>query len=74
MLPMTAGSAPDKNDGSTLPPMFLLGTNNGMMQMVYWCDFEEPQLDEEYPEYLKSSIRLGKFRRNFAAMPPSTPN
>lgn len=68
MLPMTAGSAPDKNDGSTLPPMFLLGTNNGMMQMVYWCDFEEPQLDEEYPEYFEEQHQAWevqeKFRRN----------
>ena len=68
MLPMTAGSAPDKNDGATLPPMFLLGTNNGMMQMVYWCDFEEPQLDEEYPEYFEEQHQAWevqeKFRRN----------
>ena len=50
ILSMTAGSTPDKNDVTTSPPMFLLGTNNGMMQMVYWCSVEEPQLDEEYPE------------------------
>ena len=48
---MTAGSGPDKNDGSTLPPMFLLGNNGGMKQMVYWCYIEEPQLDEDYSEY-----------------------
>ena len=64
---MTAGSGPDKKDGTT-PPMFLLGSNNGMMQMVYWCDFEEPQLDEEYPEYFEEAHRAWaiqeQFRRN----------
>ena len=68
ILSMTGGSGSDKKDGSTLPPMFLLGTNNGMMQMVYWCDFEEPQLDEEYPEYFEEAHRAWaiqeQFRRN----------
>ena len=68
ILPMTAGSGPDKNDGTTLPPMFLLGTNNGMMQMVYWCEFNEPQFDEEYAEYYEEWHRgwetQDRFRRN----------
>ena len=68
VLPMTAGSAPDKNDGTTLPPMFLLGTNNGMMQMVYWTNPDEPQLDEEYPEYFEEQHQAWEvqeqFRRN----------
>ena len=68
ILPMTAGSGPDKNDGSTLPPMFLLGNNGGMKQMVYWCYIEEPQLDEEYPEYYKEAHQAleiqEQFRRN----------
>ena len=62
---MTAGSGPDKNDGSTLPPMFLLGNNNGMMQMVYWCYIEEPQLDEEYPEYYKEAHQAWEFQEQF---------
>ncbi len=62
---MTAGNDPDKNDGSTLPPMFLLGTNNGMMQMVYWCYIEEPQLDEEYPEYYKEAHQAWKIQEQF---------
>ena len=68
MLPMTAGSAPDKNDGSTLPPMFLLGTNDGMMQMVYWCDLEEPQFNEDYADYYEEIHQAWaiqeQFRRN----------
>ena len=68
ILSLTAGSAPDKKDGTTPPPMFLLGTNNGMMQMVYWCYLEEPQLDEEYPEYFEEAHRAWdtqeQFRRN----------
>ena len=68
ILPMTAGSGPDKNDGSTLPPMFLLGTSDGMMQMVYWCGIEEPQLDEDYADYYEEAHRAwamqDKFRRN----------
>jgi hypothetical protein len=30
--------------------MFLLGTNDNMMQMVYWCNLKEPQRDEDYAE------------------------
>ena len=62
---MTAGSGPDKNDGSTLPPMFLLGNNGGMMQMVYWCYIEEPQLDEEYPEYYKEAHQAWEIQEQF---------
>ena len=65
ILPMTAGSGPDKNDGSTLPPMFLLGNNGGMMQMVYWCYIEEPQLDEEYPEYYKEAHQAWEIQEQF---------
>ena len=65
ILSMTAGNDPDKSDGSTLPPMFLLGTNNGMMQMVYWCYIEEPQLDEEYPEYYKEAHQAWEIQEQF---------
>ena len=68
ILTLTAGSAPDKKGGTTLPPMFLLGTNNGMMQMVYWCDLEEPQLDEDYADYYEEIHQAwalqDQFRRN----------
>ena len=68
ILPMTAGSGPDKNDGATLPPMFLLGTNDGMMQMVYWCDLEEPQFNEDYADYYEEIHQAWaiqeQFRRN----------
>ena len=50
ILSMTAGSAPSKKSEATLPPMFLLGTNDDMMQMVYWCNLKEPQRDEEYAD------------------------
>lgn len=65
ILPTTAGSGPDKNGGTTPPPMFLLGTNNGMMQMVYWCYLEEPQLDEEYPEYFEEAHRAWEIQEQF---------
>ena len=68
ILPMTAGSGPDKNAGTTLPPMFLLGTNDGMMQMVYWCDLEEPQFNEDYADYYEEIHQAWaiqeQFRRN----------
>ena len=50
MLSMTAGNAPSEKSEATLPPMFLLGTNDNMMQMVYWCNLKEPQRDEDYAE------------------------
>ena len=38
---------------TTLPPMFLLGSNNGMMQMVYWIDLKEPKLNEDNAEFFE---------------------
>lgn len=68
MLPMTAGSGPENKNGATPPPMFLLGNNNGLMQMVYWANLEEPQLDEEYPEFYQEEHQgwelQEQFRRN----------
>ena len=63
-LPVMAGSGPDKNDGTT-PPMFLLGSNNGMMQMVYWCFLDEPKMDEEYPEYYKEAHQAWELQEQF---------
>ena len=62
---MTAGNGPDKKNGTTPPPMFLLGTNNGMMQMVYWTSFDEPQLDEEYPEFYEEQHQDWEFQEQF---------
>ncbi len=68
IFPVTAGSGPGKKSGDTPPPMFALGTSNGMMQMVYWTEPEEPQLDEEYPEYYEEAHQAWeiqeRFRRN----------
>ncbi len=50
MLSLTANGAPSKKGEATLPPMFLLGTNNNMMQMVYWCNLKEPQPDEDFAD------------------------
>ena len=56
-------------DGS-LPPMFLLGNYEGLMQMVYWSDSEEPQYDEEYAEFYDREYQgwalQETFRRNAA--------
>lgn len=65
ILPLMAGSGPDKKGGTTLPPMFLLGNNNGMMQMVYWTYVEEPQMDEEYPEYYEEAHRAWELQEQF---------
>ena len=65
ILPMTAGSAPDKKNGATPPPMFLLGTNNNLMQMVYWSNIEEPEFDEEYPEYYEEAHQAWELQELF---------
>ena len=35
----------------TLPPMFLLGTSDGMMQMIYWAEQKEPVINEDNAEF-----------------------
>ena len=65
ILTLTAGSAPDKKSGTTPPPMFLLSENNGMMQMVYWSYLEEPQKDEEYPEYYEDAHQAWELQERF---------
>ena len=65
ILPMTAGSGPDKKDGTTTPPMFLLANSNGMMQMVYWTDLDEPQLDEDYSEYYDEVHQAWELQEQF---------
>ena len=65
ILTLTAGSAPDKKGGTTLPPMFLLGNSNGMMQMVYWTSHEEPQKDEDYPEYYDDAHQAWELQERF---------
>ena len=65
ILPMTAGSGPDKKNGATPPPMFLLGTNNNLMQMVYWSNIEEPEFDEEYPEYYEEAHQAWELQELF---------
>ncbi len=62
---MTAGSGPDKKDGTTTPPMFLLANSNGMMQMVYWTDLDEPQLDEDYSEYYDEVHQAWELQEQF---------
>ena len=65
ILTLTAGSAPDKKGGTTLPPMFLLGNSNGMMQMVYWTNLEEPQKDEDYAEYYDDAHQEWELQERF---------
>ena len=65
ILTLTAGSAPDKKGGTTLPPMFLLGNSNSMMQMVYWTSPEEPQKDEDYPEYYDDAHQAWELQERF---------
>lgn len=58
------------NDDNAAPPMFLLGNYQGLMQMVYWSEAEEPQFDEEYAEFYDRAHQewalQESFRRNAA--------
>ena len=65
---MIAGNGADKKSGTTPPPMFVLGNNQGHLQMVYWTYADEPQMNEEYPEFYEEEHQRWelqeKFRRN----------
>ena len=39
------------SEETTPPPMFLMGTCDGMMQMVYWAEKEEPKVNEDNAEF-----------------------
>ena len=52
-------------DGTTPPPMFLLGADNGMLQMVYWTSLDEPQPDEDYAEYFEQAHRAWELQERF---------
>ena len=58
----------DKANDTSLPPMFLMSTNNGMMQMVYWTDPDEPQYTEDNAEFFEEMHQewalQDKMRRN----------
>ena len=62
---LTSGS-----DDTTTPPMFVLGTDHDLMQMVYWIDPEEPQINEDNAEFFEREhqewVLQEKFRRNAA--------
>ena len=60
-----SGPKGKKNDNNETPPMFLLGTNQGLHQMVYWTNLAEPQLDEEYPEFYEDSHKEWAFQEMF---------
>ena len=60
-----SGPKGKKNDSKDAPPMFLLGTNQGLPQMVYWTDLAEPQRDPEYPEYYEDSHKEWEFQEMF---------
>ena len=53
--PIYASGADSKNkkagDDTTPPPMFLMGNCDGMMQMVYWAEKEEPVINEDNAEF-----------------------
>ena len=66
ILSMTAGNAPEKKNGATPPPMFLLSNANGLMQMVYWTDTDEPQMNEEYPEFYEEEHQGWELQEQFS--------
>lgn len=61
-------NSPANGKSSSLPPMFVLGTDHGMLQMVYWADIEEPVKTEDnaefYDEEHEGWILQEKLRRN----------
>ncbi len=54
------GKSSDKHD---LPPMFLNYTSNGMMEMVYWIDYDEPAADDNNYE---SWVLQQRVRKNLS--------
>ena len=61
---MAHGSVVAKGNTETLPPMFALGIDHGMMQVVYWSYTDEPQLDAEYPEFYEEEHQAWQLQEN----------
>ena len=62
---------PNLGEDDTLPPMFLLGTNHGLMQMVYWVDTAEPQYTSEYADEYENMHQEWAFQeklRSYASL------
>ena len=51
MCPQAHALTPSGRFIDETPPMFLLASNNGMRQMVYWCDTAEPVRNEDNEEF-----------------------
>ena len=47
----TLGSVAAKDNTAALPPMFLMGSNNGKGLMVYWEDWNEPVKNEDNADF-----------------------
>ena len=62
---MMAGNGADKKSGTTPPPMFVLGNNQGHLQMVYWTYADEPQMNEEYPEFYEEEHQRWELQEQF---------
>ena len=65
---LASGSMTVENKDTTPPPMFLLSTDHGLMQLVYWIDLEEPILNEDNADFFEEEHQewalQEKFRRN----------
>ena len=44
-------------DESALPPMFLMATSDGLLQMVYWTDTEEPVYSDDNADFFDEMHR-----------------
>ena len=62
---MMAGNGANKKSGTTPPPMFVLGNNQGHLQMVYWTYADEPQMNEEYPEFYEEEHQKWELQEQF---------
>ncbi len=65
ILPVMAGNGADNKSGTTPPPMFVLGNNQGHLQMIFWTYADEPQMNEEYPEFYEEEHQRWELQEQF---------
>ncbi len=61
VITLTGGAK--SSDNHDLPPMFLNYTSNGLMQMVYWAENDEPAADDNDHE---SWVLQQRVRKNLS--------
>ena len=64
LAPMAIDSV-SVEETDTTPPMFVLGINDGHLQMVYWEDLKEPVKDQDNAEYFDEIHQRWAFQDQF---------